>query len=180
MPVTGLYGPALPAVVLAVDTARQSGWAVRVRGRHAASGELDTLDAAAVSQVVGWTLRVARRTGLAAVLVLEAPWGGRVNVVASLGAARERWLVAWRMAGQSERRVVRVQPRTWRCAVLGRGATGTRDVIRAREQRAACGLLGLAATEIGGDEAAAVLIGVWAARAEPVARVLGLGAGVNV
>lgn len=178
MPVTsspGRYGKPLPAVILAVDTARRSGWAVRVRGQHAASGEVDTLESADVSAVVAWSTRVARRAGLPLVLVLEAPFGGPVAIIASLGAARERWLVPWRSSGHTELRVVRVQPSTWRAAVLGSNwSRAERDRVREHEQRVAQRMLG--GVEVGADEAAAVLIGVWAERARSV----GVAAGVDV
>jgi hypothetical protein len=122
------------SVVLAVDTARMSGWALYLAGRYLGSGELDTLREDEVGGVVGHAVELARERGVPAVLVLEAPWGGSVHVVAGLGVARERWLRAWRGAEQALGRVVRVMPSVWRGPVLGRRWVGVR-----REVRCSCG-----------------------------------------
>lgn len=158
-------------VVLGVDTAAQSGWAIAVSGKRVDSGELSTLDTPELERVVRWAVDLGRVGGLRVVLVLEAPWGGSVAVVAALGVARERWERAWRDAGQTVRRVVRVNPSTWRAAVLGRGAIGMeRDAVRALEQSVARRLVG---KELGADESAAVLIARWGAQAGEVGRAIG-------
>lgn len=108
------------AVVLAVDTARMSGWSIALRGKYMCSGELDTLDEAIVEQVVSNACALSTEHRVPVVMVLEAPWGGSPNIVAMLGAARERWLRAWRCAEQASARVVYVQPNQWRGVVLGR------------------------------------------------------------
>jgi hypothetical protein len=157
--------------VLGVDTAAQSGWAIAVSGKRVDSGELSTLDTPELERVVRWAVDLGRVGGLRVVLVLEAPWGGSVAVVAALGVARERWERAWRDAGQTVRRVVRVNPSTWRAAVLGRGAIGMeRDAVRALEQSVARRLVG---KELGADESAAVLIARWGAQAGEVGRAIG-------
>lgn len=158
-------------VVLAVDTARISGWAVRLQSKLRYSGQLDTLDPAAIDAAVLAALSVSRAAYCkrAPVLVLEKPWGGRMATVLALGQARERWLAAWDRAGLSRRRVVSVPPSTWRARVLGHGATRLeRDAIREREMlsaRAECA----AGMQLGADEAAAILISRWAVRAPAVA-----------
>jgi uncharacterized protein (UPF0254 family) len=160
--------------VLGVDTAAQSGWAIAVSGKRVDSGELSTLDTAELERVVRWAVDLGRVGGLRVVLCLEAPWGGSVAVVAALGVARERWERVWRDAGQTVRRVVRVNPSTWRAAVLGRGAIGLeREAVRALEQRVAAWLVG-PARELGPDEAAAVLIAAWGAQAGEVGRAIGV------
>lgn len=159
-------------VVLGVDTAATSGWAIAVSGKRVDSGELDTLDTPELERVVRWAVDLGRLGALRVVLCLEAPWGGPVAVVAALGVARERWERAWRDAGQTVRRVVRVNPSTWRAAVLGRGAIGMpRDAVRALEQRVARGLVG---RELGADESAAVLIARWGAHAGEVGKAIGV------
>jgi len=158
-------------VVLAVDTAALSGWSVRVAGRQAEFGEVDTLDAAAVSHIVRWSIRKAERVGMPLVLVLEAPWGGKPWVLVALGQARERWLCAWRQAEQPKAKVVRVKPNVWRGPVLGRQfANAKRAVVREQEQLIASAMVG---EPVGGDEAAALLIGRWAERAAKVGEVIG-------
>lgn len=159
-------------VVLGVDTAARSGWAIAVSGKRVDSGELSTLDTAELERVVRWAVDLGRVGGLRVVLVLEAPWGGSVAVVAALGVARERWERAWRDAGQTVRRVVRVNPATWRAAVLGRGAIGLeREAVRALEQSVACRLVG---RPLGPDESAAVLIARWGAQAGEVGKAIGV------
>jgi hypothetical protein len=159
-------------VALGVDTARRSGWSVWARGHLIARGELDTLDEAALREVISRVLAGAAELGLPAVLVLEKPWGGAADLVAALGAAAERWLKPWRELAVGHRgRVVRVQPTTWRSAVLPDWYPQMpREECRAEEQRFALALSG--ATDIGGDEAPAVCIGYWGSRAGEVGRLL--------
>ncbi len=159
------------AVVLGIDTARQSGWAISVSGRRVDSGECDTLDAASLTHVVRWAVDLGEVANLPVALVLEQPWGGDPRIVAALGAARERWLRAWRDADQAKARVVLVSPSTWRGPVLGRGwVSAPREQVRAQEQLVARALVG---REVGGDEAAAVLIARWASHAGAVGRAIG-------
>jgi hypothetical protein len=158
--------------VLGVDTAARSGWAIAVSGKRVDSGEVDTLNTPDIERVVRWAIELGRVGGLRVVLVLEAPWGGSVSVVAALGVARERWERAWRDAGQTVRRVVRVNPSSWRAAVLGRSSIGMpREQVRALEQGVACRLVGRA---LGPDESAAVLIARWGAHAGEVGKAIGV------
>src|SRR4029077_3348650 len=60
-------------VVLGIDTAARSGWAIAVSGARVDSGEVDTLDTAEVERVVRWAVDLARVGGLRVVLCLEAP-----------------------------------------------------------------------------------------------------------
>lgn len=165
-----------PAVVLGVDTARRSGWAISVSGKHLGSGELDTLNPPAVRNVVGLALNAAGERELPCVLVLEKPWGGTVAVVSALGAARERWLSVWREYALGHKaKVVLVTPATWRSAVLGRGfGSKPRDQVRDVEQAVAAGIVGLKPGQrLGADEAPAVCIARWAAHAGEVGKLLG-------
>jgi hypothetical protein len=159
------------AVVLAVDTAARSGWAISVSGRRVDSGEADTLDTTLLDRVVHWAVDLADLSTLPLVMVLESPWGGNVHIVAALGVARERWLRAWRDAGQAPGRVVKVMPGTWRGPVLGREwVSAPRDQVRAHEQRVARALMG---RDVGPDEAPAILIARWASHAAPVGKAIG-------
>lgn len=162
-------------VVLAVDTAKRSGWCISVSGQRVDSGELDTdtvIASRLLARLVRWAVDLGARGGLPVVLVLEKAWGGSTIIQASLGAARERWLRAWREAGESPGRVVLVQPGTWRSVVLGSDSIGTkRDVVRAVEASFASTLMGRPVT--GGDECAAILIARWAGQAAVVGKVIG-------
>ena len=158
-------------VVLAVDTARVSGWAIAIRGRLHSSGQLDTLHTGALERVVTLATEWARNLSLPCVLVLEAPWGGSVKIVASLGASSERWLRPWLAAGEAHARVVKVMPNQWRGPVLGAAYVSCpRDKVRAHEQLIASLMLGRPA---GDDEAPAVLIALWASHAARIGRVIG-------
>lgn len=158
-------------VLLAVDTAATSGWCISVTGQREDSGEVDTLDAAELARVVRCAVDLGEARALPVVLVLEAPWGGSMAVLVALGAARERWLRAWRDADQASARVVRVKPSTWRSAVLGgHYVSAPREETREQEQLVARAIVGRA---VGSDEAAAVCIARWAGHAAIVGRAIG-------
>jgi hypothetical protein len=162
---------AFTGVVLAVDTARISGWAIRAGHALRYSGELDTLDPHSLDAAVSKAKVVAigALSTRPPVLVLERAWGGQVSTIVALGQARERWLGAWQRAGLSRSRVVSVYPQQWRPAILGRGIQGIgREELRAREllsAQAEC----RAGLQLGPDEAAAILISRWAVRSPKVA-----------
>lgn len=163
-----------PCVVLAVDTGNRSGWSVRVAGQQREFGEADSFDMTALRQIIRWALLLGQRAGgLALVLVLEAhPWVGSLRVAEGLRAARERWLVAWRGEGLSNRKVVLVTPSEWRRAVLGKAwVRKRREIVRRQEQLVAAAMVGEG--RVGGDEAAALLIGRWAAQSGRVGQKLG-------
>jgi len=158
-------------VVLAVDTARRSGWCIGARGARVDSGELDVEDDATIAQIVANTVELASSYGLPCVMVLEAPWGGSVAVVTALGVSRGVWLRAWKRAGQALARVVSVTPSEWRGPVLGSAwVSAPRAAVRAHEQRTAHALVG---HPVGEDEAPAIWIARWAAHAAQVGRAIG-------
>lgn len=165
-----------PCVVLAVDTATRSGWAIRVGGKLAYSGEVDTHDARELDAIIQLAAVGAQPDPtwiLPCVLVLERSFpGGFGAIVAALGAARERWLLAWERLGGRRKDVVSVMPASWRSRVLGgRAVRMKRDEIRPHEMAAARQEIAAAndnAIELGPDEAAAILISRWAARAPQV------------
>jgi hypothetical protein len=156
--------------VLAVDTASRSGWALSRDGALRDSGEVETLNEAALGLIVRNAVELSEGTA-SLVLVLETPWGGSAEIVSALGAARERWSRAWRAHGLTQRRVVLVSPSTWRAAVLGgKWASARRELVRAHEQRVARALVGY---DVGADEAPAILIARWAAHTARVGRAIG-------
>jgi len=165
------------AVVLAVDCANRSGWAICVRGKLHASGELNTLEPEAIAGVIAMALECARTEALPCVLVLEDIWGGSVSTIAGLGAARERWLAVWRelaAAAGHKGKVVLVAVSTWRAAILGAGFVGCeREQVRPVEQAMAAGIKGGA---VGPDEAPAICLGRYGAQAADVGKVIGVRA----
>lgn len=161
-------------VVLAIDTADNSGWCgITGNDEFLAFGEADTLDGPALRYIVRWARSHADRRGVPLVLVLESAWGGPAWVLLGLGAARERWLSAWRDEGLPKSRVVSVQPSEWRARVLGRRwARARREDVRPHEQAIAAATV---KQPVSGDEAPAILIARWAMRCAKVARVLPAG-----
>jgi hypothetical protein len=161
-------------VVLGADTARRSGWCVMAAGRYCDSGEVDTLEHDRLLAIVARAQQTATANALPLVLVLEKPWGGNPVIVAALGQARERWLVAWRASKEAAARVQYVQPVTWRSAVIGAHTRGMeRAEIRALEQQVARALVpGIR----GEDEAPAVLIARWASHAPAIGERIGVRA----
>jgi hypothetical protein len=154
--------------VLAIDTADRSGYATYVKGEMIEFGEVETKDELLVRCVVGRAKSAARDADLPLVLVLEKAWGGKVWVVSGLGAARERWMSAWRHFDMPAGKVVSVVASVWRAPVLGSyyaSRAATRDEIRRAEQSMAAGLVG---AEVGPDAAPAILIGRWASHAPEV------------
>jgi len=162
---------ACDGVVLAVDTASVSGWAIRKGHKLMYSGECHTLGTTALDEVVALAVSVTK-VGYP-VLVLERPWGGRMHTLIALGQTRERWLAAWEREGLSRKRVVSVVPQVWRASVL-KGAHGTgRESIREREMLSAEAECPALRGQLGGDEAAAICMSRWAVRSPKVAALLG-------
>lgn len=171
--------------ILAIDTAEKSGWAIWEDGTLSGSGEVDTHDSKTMAELISDMFSVSADLSLVRamaeprkpkVLVLEAPYGGpkgahEVKRLIGLGMARERWLRAWKDAGEARSRVVMVQPQTWRAAVLGNMRGLERKAIRRCELLVAGSIAGRA--ELGDDEAAAICIGKWASYAAPVGEVIG-------
>ena len=162
-------------VVLAVDTARRSGWAIRHAHRLKYSGEIDTLDYEGLEQVCALAANISRNVYLprSPVLVLERPWGGRLNVLVALGMARERWCAAWARVGLPAARIASAYPSQWRAAVLAHGAHRLpREAVRERERLSAQAEV-RKGVELGADECAAILMSKWATRAKHIARMGG-------
>lgn len=111
--------------ILAVDTARNSGWAIWDRGVLRAWGEIDKDDDVALKHLC--VAAVSSRDGDAqrTVLVLEAAAGfvyqGRsAATLTGLGKAHQAWERAWRDGGGLKTRIVRVKPTRWRGQLFGR------------------------------------------------------------
>jgi hypothetical protein len=167
--------------LIAVDTAENSGWAFWSSGTLHSSGEIDTSDGSALLKCVrsgAWLAKEFTEGPL--VLVLEAPYGGpkhagQVATLVALGRAQERWLRAWKDAGEARARVVMVQPQTWRCALFGSVRGMKRAELHKLEDLNAQAIMGVHAhvAALGADEAAAICIGQWASYAAAVGEVIG-------
>lgn len=152
-------------VVLAVDTAERSGWALYVRGNLEMFGEVDMLNVCR-DYIPPWMspcadARIyAESEGLPAVLVYERPFRGTTQ-----GQWIGAWKAAWKMEGPARAKNVGVYPATWRARVLGSGSLERSDA-RKREALIAAKL---ADEIVRPDEAAAICIGQWAIRCGEVA-----------
>lgn len=165
------------AVVIGVDTARNSGWSIYACGVFSCSGELDTHHERSIRDVIEVGLTLAAMRMVPCILVLEKPWGGSVDVVAALGAAREAWCHAWReLAGPVGHtgKVLLVAPSTWRAPVLGGYyVRAPREQCRAAEMSMAMGLRNDPDRLLGSDEAAGICIGWYGTRAPGVGKLIG-------
>ena len=149
-------------VVLAVDTAQVSGWFVGARGAYVRSGEFDVLRyPQLVGEVCSIALELGKLNALPVVLVYEKPFLGT-----SQGQYIGAWKAAWAAAGGVKSRTVGVYPSQWRARVLAGGwARAPRDQVRRMEAQVAAQVAGRIVEP---DEAAAVCISEWAARAPEV------------
>lgn len=160
------------AVVLAIDTAAHSGWSNWYDGKYECSGEVETESQLALEELCGLIATKAKLYGRVPVLALEFWWGGNARVCAGLHVHCDRWTRAWKSAGESPRRIVKVQPGQWRSAVLGSWSVGKRSAeVRKAELSVARGIVGR--EDVGDDEAPAICIGRWASYAPKVGEVIG-------
>jgi hypothetical protein len=167
----------VPAVVLAVDTARRSGHATGIEGKRIGSGACD-IYSPIVDEVVLAALNVADNHALPAVLVLERTvhYTGKgqrrgAGAGVGLGAAIGVWKSAWVRNGGVKSRVVTVAPNVWRPRVLGHGmGQASREDARVAELQYARAVTGR--YDVDADEAAAICILAWAWRAPEVLKVL--------
>jgi hypothetical protein len=161
------------AVVISVDAAGKSGWAIGLRGKVVESGEHDTARHPELTLgVVQRGVSLAKLHELPVVMVLEFMWGGRFTATVGCSIACDRWRTAWRAAGQSRGRMGRVQPKQWRGPVLGtHWAHAKRDEVRPVEQAMARGIVGR--DDVGEDEAPAICMQHWAARSALVGKLIG-------
>lgn len=144
------------AVILAVDTARRSGWSLWILGQLLRWGETDVLVERSVIQLCAVAIEQGRRQSLPVFLVLENPFRG-----ANQGQYRGNWKAAFVQAGGSVKRIIGVNPSTWRARVLGgRASRAKREAVRAQEQAVAKWWTKTRA--IGPDAAASVCLGAWA------------------
>lgn len=161
--------------ILGIDTATTSGWAIRIWDRLTASGEAEIKRPETVTKVLLLAAEHAAVSGTDLVVVMERPWGGSVPVVMALGAAKHVWLTACRTVHVSDRRIISVQPNTWRSGLFGKAwVRAPRDEIRAHELAYAAAATGLAPAELGPDEAAAICISAWGARCQQLGQRLNI------
>jgi len=169
------------AVVLALDAAESSGWAIWSCGKLACSGEVRSIYAdegvREVVRVVEQAKAFAAQLRVPWVAILEASWGGHMSVGTS--AASGYWIFALRNAQLPRARIGEVYPARWRARVLPKGMhSAKRDVVRACEIEFASRVVG--GRDVGSDEAPAILIGKWGTQAGEVGAMLPKNARVTI
>ena len=162
----------IPCVILAVDPAATSGWALW-DGSEWTTGVANTWVDRADAVMDAWSFDAVagpvegRDRPL---VVIAETWPGlRGSALAGLGAQWGKWLAELERIDVPEKRIVRVDTGTWRKTVLGitrqSGDTSKRAaMLRARA------VLG---HDVTADEAEALCIGLWGLRSEKVAAAIG-------
>lgn len=167
------YRYELPCVIVAVDQARRSGWAVFVEGKPVRWGEVDAADVPAIEAILTAACEQATKYKLPVVVLGEEhgqhSFKGRAK--AGLGAAWGSWSYACeRLNGRGlpivMTRVMKVNTKVWRArfgmAALRKEHTKAYAVRRVAEE------LRIELPENQHDAAEALLIGLWGARAHVV------------
>ena len=149
-------------IVIGIDQAATSGWAIARR----ADGAAKILESGTVRGALARRDVIARAVSLgeplAAVYEAHTVGGGRhwnPATILGMGDARGRWLEALELAGVPRRMCIGVTPYTWRSAMIGRHR------MKRHEMKAAAVLScrGRGVTVASDDEAEAVLIAMWGA-----------------
>jgi hypothetical protein len=166
----------LDCVVLGLDTATCSGWAIRDRGKLIVYGEhnlyteiglIETEKVIAECIASSYHDRPTRARPI--VVVSERSWGGHMGRGET--KAFGYWLHALLSQRIPYRRIVQAYPSQWRAVVLPKGgATAEREDVRRAEQALAIELTN--DPNIGGDASAAVLISLWGAKAGEIKAVI--------
>jgi hypothetical protein len=111
-------------LVLGIDPAQTSGWALLCQGKLVQSGSV--VNAHLRSEVIRLAKHNEVLSGLSLVIVMEdwtaGGWPGHKQMF-GMGAARGRWLEQIELAGIPSRRVISVYPQTWRAAIFGTGGS---------------------------------------------------------
>lgn len=150
----------LRAAILAIDSARRSGYAVYVAGELVQYGECNARRFADRLSVLEIALMRSKGAQLPLGLVLEEPFGGTLATALSLHASLELWRDTWLAIGGKLRHVAQERAADWRLRLFG-SARMPRDQVRRLEQITAQRIAALAGYrgDIGGDAAAAICLG---------------------
>lgn len=153
-------------VLLCVDPAANSGWAIYDHGELVDFGECDLY-----SDEPRKLLERAKGMGVA-VLVIERPFSVRFGTQVAVGGADLNWRTHAKRLGYAKR-IVRVYPASWRAKAMPGWGKRKRDEVREHEQEVARALTDARFTaQPGPDACPAILIGKWATHAGEVALVL--------
>lgn len=173
----------LAAVLVALDVATCTGWAIYISGKLWAYGQVDARDPAVRSRVFADAIGAAYMRQMPVGVVLEVPWGGSVTVALSLHANVTRWRESWRTARQPDDRLIERTAGQWRRDLFGaHGGKMPRAQARAFEAALAeqviardFGARRFARPLPGPDAAAAICVGQTIIRSGELHRALGCG-----
>lgn len=171
-----------PCVILGIDPAASSGWAIFAYGKYITSGVAKTQSEReyAVRLALNETLaRIDMPKHDPVLVVVAEKWtrGGKwyAATMTGIGASWGKWVAELERVGLPKRRIVRVYPATWRGAVLGIGGRNATTEICHRLAILRANTLHLkrhGATRMCSDEAEAIAIAEWGTLAREVADVL--------
>jgi hypothetical protein len=167
----------LDAVLIAIDSAKRSGFATYARGVVHRYGEIDTTRARDRDRVIEDAVSVAYRLGVPCGCVLEVPWGGYTSTVIALERTAQSWRSTWVAHGQDESRCIERTAGDWRNVLFGRRSM-PREQARMLEGALARQIIERQCGSpeyppIGPDAAAAICIGQTITRARELLAVLG-------
>jgi len=171
MKLEGLPRPPLPCVILSIDSGKQSGWAIRKRGKLVDSGTAVTWKDR--SRVV--SLAQEHESKLSPLIVVFEDWspGGWKShkTMFGMGVPKGRWLEWLDVANHPGSRVTKVQVGEWRRWILGKRYTNAK-----REQIKPVAIAHVKSVEskvvMSDNEAEAICIGLWAERAQEIYELL--------
>lgn len=155
----------LPCVLLAVDPAATSGWALWTGQAWATGVATDWRHRFCVARDAGHARAL---TGMPLVVVAETWPGLRGAALAGLGTQWGKWLAELERYELAPK-VVRADTGTWRKAVLGI----TRQSGDASKRAAMLRARAVLGHDVTADEAEALCIGLWGLRSEKVAAAIG-------
>lgn len=158
-------------VLLGLDTASTTGWAISVGGMLESHGEHKLYTPAgivATQAVLDKLSHLSALTSMPIAAVSERSWGGAMGLgrTTSFGY----WLHALGTIGVPLKRIVEVYPSQWRAVELPGHHRAKRDEVRELEQQRALDLTGIEG--LGKDEAPAILINRWGQKSGEIGAVL--------
>lgn len=169
---------ALDAAVLTLDAAKTTGAALYIRGKLVGYDEVQARDPQARKALVREAMHAAEVRCIPLALVIEAPFGGFASAALALTATVALWRDTWAELHQKREHFLEIQVGQWRSKLFGRRAL-SRQQARAWELRVASGQVlrdygeRVQPKPIGPDAAAAICMGIVAARSSGIRAAIG-------
>lgn len=114
----------LDAVLVALDSAKCTGYAIYIRGRLHHYGEVNARMPIERAAVFTEAIHAATMRGLPIGVVLEVPWGGYQSAALSLHATATAWRETWFVTGQPVEHMIERTAGEWRRVLFGGGGSG--------------------------------------------------------